>query len=189
MRLVGLLFDDTFGLAVWQPAFLFAVPAAVAMISHSRRWAAALLGPAGVGWLVATFAALTMRGWWFPGRQVVVVVPLLALPVLWWLGRLATRGCSRTTKVAIGAAAFAGFLGVGSYAMLVVESWRGARTWVSDFWETANPAVRLLRAALPDLRHAGPGEVLACVVAVLVSTAAVLLTARMSRLAAAGPGC
>ena len=41
------------------------------------RWAA-LAGPLAAGWLVATFVALTMQGWWFGGRQVVVVLPLAA---------------------------------------------------------------------------------------------------------------
>ena len=86
-RLLGLLVDRGFGLAAWQPAWLLAVPAA-------GRPGQAPPAPAGppwplplaAGWLVATFVALTMHGWWFAGRQVVVVLPLAALAVAWWAG-------------------------------------------------------------------------------------------------------
>jgi len=43
------------------------------------------------GWLVATFAANTMHGWWWPGRQTVVVLPLALLSVLCWLARTGPR--------------------------------------------------------------------------------------------------
>ena len=36
-----------------------------------------VLAPVAVQLLVATFLSITMRGWWFPGRMLVVVLPLL----------------------------------------------------------------------------------------------------------------
>jgi hypothetical protein len=86
-RLVGLLVDRGFGLAAWQPAWLLAVPAVAALARRRPAGWAALAGPLAAGWLVATFVALTMQGWWFGGRQVVVVLPLAALAVAWWAGR------------------------------------------------------------------------------------------------------
>jgi NADPH-dependent 2,4-dienoyl-CoA reductase/sulfur reductase-like enzyme len=41
-------------------------------------------------WATATWVALTMHGWWWPGRQVVVVVPCVVLAVAWWAGRVRT---------------------------------------------------------------------------------------------------
>jgi hypothetical protein len=85
-RLLGLATDRTFGVAAWQPAWLLAVPA-LATLARRRPpgWAAVTL-PLAAGWLVATFVALTMHGWWSPGRQVVVVLPLAVLAVAWWAG-------------------------------------------------------------------------------------------------------
>jgi hypothetical protein len=85
-RLLGLATDRTFGVAAWQPAWLLAVPA-LATLARRRPpgWAAVAL-PLAAGWLVATFVALTMHGWWSPGRQVVVVLPLAVLAVAWWAG-------------------------------------------------------------------------------------------------------
>jgi hypothetical protein len=85
-RLLGLATDRSFGVAAWQPAWLLAVPA-LATLARRRPpgWAAVTL-PLAAGWLVATFVALTMHGWWSPGRQVVVVLPLAVLAVAWWAG-------------------------------------------------------------------------------------------------------
>jgi hypothetical protein len=85
-RLLGLMTDRSFGVAAWQPAWLLAVPA-LATLARRRPpgWAAVTL-PLAAGWLVATFVALTMHGWWSPGRQVVVVLPLAVLAVAWWAG-------------------------------------------------------------------------------------------------------
>ena len=50
-------------------------------------WWPALVLPLAAGWLTATFVALTMHGWWWPGRQTVVVLPFAVLAVAWWAGR------------------------------------------------------------------------------------------------------
>jgi hypothetical protein len=82
-RLLGLLVDRGFGLAAWQPAWLLAVPALAVLVRRRPAGWAALARPLAAGWLVATFVALTMHGWWFAGRQVVVVLPLAVLTVAW----------------------------------------------------------------------------------------------------------
>ena len=51
------------------------------------------------GWATATFVALTMHGWWFPGRQVIVVLPLVAAAIASW--------ASRRSRVLVGRSAWA----------------------------------------------------------------------------------
>jgi hypothetical protein len=140
-RLLGLLVDRTFGLAVWQPAWLLVVPALAWLAARrERRWLV-VAAPLAVGWLVATFLALTMQGWWWPGRQVVVVLPLAVLAIAGWA---AGSGRRLRAVVALGA------LGVLTHMWFVVEAYWGGLTWVVDFFETTNPWVRVWRHALPD---------------------------------------
>jgi hypothetical protein len=169
-RLLGLVTDRTFGLAAWQPAWLLAVPALAAMARRRPPGWAAVAAPLAAGWLVATFVALTMHGWWFPGRQVVVVLPLAVLAVAWWAApprppaaapaRPATAGpghpaagLSRPTVGGRGrvvAVAVAGAVGVVAYAWLVVDGLAGRITWAVDFFRTGDPAYRAWRLVLPD---------------------------------------
>jgi hypothetical protein len=157
VRLVGLLVDRGFGLTAWQPAWLLAVPALAALARRRPAGWAALAAPALTGWLVATFVALTMHGWWWPGRQVVVVLPCVALAVAWWAGAAATR--LRAVVLAGAAAArlrvvlLAGAVGLLAYGWILVEGWRGERTWAVDFFDTANPVYRAWRLVLPDYRQ------------------------------------
>jgi hypothetical protein len=140
-RLVGLLVDRGFGLAAWQPAWLLAVPAVAALARRRPAGWAAVALPLAAGWLVATFVALTMHGWWFAGRQVVVVLPLAALAVAWWTGP------DRRRRLLLGVAGAAGVLAFG---WLVAEGAAGRVTWAVDFAATANPLYRAWRLALPD---------------------------------------
>ena len=140
-RLLGLLVDRGFGLAAWQPAWLLAVPAVAALARRRPPGWGALALPLAAGWLVATFVALTMQGWWFAGRQVVVVLPLAALAVAWWTGR------DRRRRLLL---AVAGGFGVVAFGWLVAEGAAGRVTWAVDFAATANPLYRAWRLALPD---------------------------------------
>jgi hypothetical protein len=79
-RLLALLVDRDYGLVAWQPAWLLALPAVGAAIRRRDP----LLVVAAAGWLTATFVALTMHGFWWPGRQVVVVLPVLVLLIARW---------------------------------------------------------------------------------------------------------
>lgn len=141
-RLIGLLVDRGFGIGAWQPAF-FLVPAVAAWAVARRRpefnIAAGLLA---AGWLVATFVALTMHGWWFPGRQLVVVLPMAVILLAAWVDdgpRWRT-----TTAVVLGA------LGTIAFGFLVVEGLGERLTWVVDFGATSNPAYQALAQILPD---------------------------------------
>ncbi|MGH8920591.1 MAG: hypothetical protein ACRD0H_20045, partial [Actinomycetes bacterium] len=122
-RLVGLLVDRDFGLGAWQPAWLLVVPAVAALAVRPPRGAAALALPLLAGWLVATFLAFTMHGWWWPGRQTVVVLPLALLVVLCWLAR-----SGPALRVA---AAVLGLVGMTTYAALLVDGWSGKIVWVN----------------------------------------------------------
>jgi hypothetical protein len=148
-RLSGLLLDRGFGLAAWTPGYLLAVPA-LGVLARRRPpgwWALAL--PLAAGWATATWVALTMHGWWWPGRQVVVVVPCLVLAVAWWAGRV------RAVRPLLAAA---GAVGVLSWGWLVVEVLDGRRRLIIDFESTANPLYGAWRTLLPDYRHPGTGD-------------------------------
>ena len=81
VRLLGLLVDRGYGLAAWQPAWLLLIPA-IGFALARRRTFGPLLPPLAAGWLTATFVALTMHGHWWPGRQLVVVLPLALILIL-----------------------------------------------------------------------------------------------------------
>ncbi|MCX7622011.1 MAG: hypothetical protein N2037_14360, partial [Acidimicrobiales bacterium] len=85
LRLVGLAVDRGFGLVAWAPAFVLGAAAVGGLLRQRPPGWIALVLPLAAGWLNATFVALTMHGWWWPGRQVVVVVPLLVAAVAWFV--------------------------------------------------------------------------------------------------------
>jgi hypothetical protein len=140
-RLVGLLVERSFGVAAWQPAWLLAVPAIAAVARARPRGWAVLLPVLGVGWAVASLVALTMAGWWVPGRQIVVVLPAAVLCCAWWADRV-----RRVLPLLAGL----GLVGVGSWLWLALETATGPRTLVFDFFDTANPLYQAWRLALPD---------------------------------------
>ncbi|MGH2773256.1 MAG: hypothetical protein ACRDIU_09000, partial [Actinomycetota bacterium] len=78
-RLAGLLIDRRFGLVPWQPAWVLAPAALVALIRRRADDWQALILPLAAGWLFAVFAAVTMHGWWWPGRHALVVLPLAVI--------------------------------------------------------------------------------------------------------------
>jgi hypothetical protein len=124
-RLAALLLDRDYGLLAWQPLWLLVLPAVGAVLAVRRPGLAgsALLLPALAGWLVATFLALTMNGHWFPGRQVVVVLPLLLVLVLCFVD-------ASPLAVRVGAALL-GAVGVVALVALLVQGHAGDISWVS----------------------------------------------------------
>ena len=143
-RLVGLLVDRGFGLAAWAPVYLAAVPAFGALARRRPEHWQALAVPLAAGWASATWIALTMHGWWWPGRQVVVVLPCVVLATAWWAG-------SRS-RVVVGAIAGLGALGVVFWGWLVREVREEHLRLIIDFEATRNPLYRTWRLVLPDLR-------------------------------------
>jgi hypothetical protein len=136
-----LLVDRNFGLVAWQPAWFLVVPAAVALIrARPPRWST-LASPLAVGWLSATFLALTMHGWWWPGRQLVVVLPCAAVCIAWW---------ADSNRARLGALVVLGVLGAVTLAWILADGLNRRITWVVDFYDTTNPLYRAWRHILPD---------------------------------------
>lgn len=153
IRLLGLLVDRDFGLVAWAPVFLLAVPAVAWLARRGDRIfeaqpRAVLLAPLAAGYATATWVALTMHGWWWPGRQTVVVLPLAVLAIAAFVD-----GHRRLVQVT----AIAGLLGALSWLWLTVEATHGSVTLIVDFFDTSNPWIRAWRVLLPDERADGFG--------------------------------
>lgn len=144
VRLVGLLMDRDFGLVAWQPAWLLVVPALAALLRGRTPDRAVLAVPSLAGVGTATFLALTMHGYWWPGRQLVVVLPLALLVILRWLAAV-----GRPVRIA---ALVLGLAGVANYAGLLVSGYARDITWVFGFEKAMAPAYWLLAPVLPDYR-------------------------------------
>ncbi|MPZ74883.1 MAG: hypothetical protein GEU74_17010, partial [Nitriliruptorales bacterium] len=132
-RLLGLLIDREFGLGAWQPAWLLAVPAVVALARRRPRHWLILVALATVGWFTAAFVAPTMHGWWFPGRQTVVILPPAVLTLC-----VAAAGAPWLRRGVL----MLGALGVWSYAWLAVATSSGDVTWIVDFTTVGDPWYR-----------------------------------------------
>lgn len=155
-RLVGLLVDRGFGLAAWAPVYLAAVPALGALARRRPPQWSALALPLAAGWANATWIALTMHGWWWPGRQTVVVLPCIVLATAWWVGTLAPGphpGRSGTQSRVVGVIAGLGAVGVVAWGWVVAEALTGHRRLIIDFEATRDPLYRAWRRVLPDLRQ------------------------------------
>ena len=146
VRLLGLLVDRHFGLVAWAPAYLLAVPAFAALLRRRQPSTLVLLAPFAAGYATATWVALTMHGWWWPGRQTVVVLPLAVLAVV--------RFVDRRPRL-LAATAVAGAVGALAWLWLVVETTFGRITLIVDFDRTSDPWMRAWRMLLPDHRADG----------------------------------
>jgi hypothetical protein len=182
-RLVGLIVDRGFGLAAWAPVYLAAIPAFGALARRRPPFWSALALPLAAGWATATWIALTMHGWWWPGRQTVVVLPCVVLATAWWVGALthasgfaalgntgADRGGrsallrlapapphpqDRAAARTVAVIAGLGALGIVLWGWLVVEVLQLRLRLIVDFEATGNPLYRVWRPVLPDLRQPG----------------------------------
>ncbi len=148
-RIVGLFADRSFGLAAWQPAYLLAIPAFAALSRLRPRGWDALSLPFAVGLLNASFVALTMHGWWFPGRQVIVVLPAAVIAVAWWSARVRVAHWVLTSIAVVGASIF---------AWLVAQALLGDLRLVVSLEELSHPLWRAWRLALPDYRAFTPAD-------------------------------
>jgi hypothetical protein len=158
-RLIDLLVDSRYGLVSWQPAWLLLVPAIV------TRWRTVLGLPLAAGWLVATYPALTMHGYWWPGRQLVVVLPLALLLVLGWLTN--SPSWLKAVASALGAA------GVFTYGCLLRDE---NLTWVRGFFAVDAPVHQLLVPLLADYGDAFTNPVTTSNVVWLVLLAGLAIT-------------
>lgn len=140
-RLVGLLVDREFGLAAWMPAYLV-LPGAMAVLARVRppRWWA-IGATVAVGYGVAAWVALTMHGWWWPGRQLVVILPAAVAVIA-----LAVERIAALRWVVLGS----WIVGALGWIWLAIEASTGRRTLIVDFAETSNPWYQAWSALLPN---------------------------------------
>lgn len=158
-RFLGLLVDRGFGLIAWAPAFVLTVPALAAMAKRKEPGLVLLGSVLAAGWAVATWVALTMHGWWWPGRQVVVVLPVVVVALATFVDRRPAL-----FRILMGLSVLAAI----NWFWLVVEASTGRKTLIVDFTETTSPLYRTWSLLLPD--HRSP-ETLDVVLTVLWAVA------------------
>jgi len=94
-RIWGLFLDRRFGIGRWAPLLLAAAPALALLIIRTWELRLVLILIA-IQLLIATFVAITMMGWWFPGRTMLTVLPLFVIPLTLLIGR-----CSSAMKMVV----------------------------------------------------------------------------------------
>lgn len=94
---LGLLFDQEYGIFLFAPVLLLAFIGFAGMLRDpsQRRMAIVLVIPS----LLLLALAGTLNPWWsksaMPGQQLVLLLPLLAVPIAWLYGRLPRESVSR----------------------------------------------------------------------------------------------
>ena len=86
-RLWGLFVDRRFGIGRWAPILLVVVPGLALLTVGNGRYRL-IFGLIAIQLLLATFLAITMMGWWFAGRTLLVVFPLLVVPLVLMASRM-----------------------------------------------------------------------------------------------------
>ena len=119
-----------------------------------------------------------MHGWWWPGRQLVVVLPAAVVAVAALVARFPALRWPCLAGCAVG---------VFNWLWLVVEASTGRRTLIVDFEETANPVYRAWSVLLPDHRNFDGTAAALTVVWVGALAAAAVWAAVRSRLPADSP--
>ncbi|RLT40701.1 MAG: hypothetical protein DWI58_10340 [Chloroflexi bacterium] len=171
-RITGLWVDAEFGVGRWAPVLLPAVPALALLRRRDQRWDTASLVFALVVTqvLIATFIAITMRGWWFPGRTLLTVLPLLVWPLVELGRRMRAPG-----------RAFLGALGAYSALVTLALARAGAAGEVRvavDPFALSSALFRAPAALFPDYTAWTPHTVVAHVA---WSAAAIVVAALLVR--------
>jgi hypothetical protein len=142
-RLAGLFADVNFGLVRWAPVLFVAVAALPLLLRGSTgRIVLTLIG---AQLALAVFVAITMMGWWFPGRTMMTVLPFLA----WPLAEVLTRA-SRWGRVGIAALAAWSLAITGA---LVAASQAGEVVIAVDPFLMRSPLFSSVAALFPDYRE------------------------------------
>lgn len=168
-RVIGLLVDEAFGLAAWAPAYVALIPAVAVLVQRRVSPAVPLLALLATGWFMATWVALTMHGWWWPGRQLVVVLPLAVVAV---------AALAEASRAWFGFVVVAAGLSAASWAWVVVEASTDRLTLIVDFFDTTNPWYRVWSRFLPDHMDPGPGDLLLTLLWVFVLGGLTVVTVR-----------
>ncbi len=145
-RLLGLLIDRYFGIAAWAPAFLLMPAGLYAVVRHGRERrgdALVLVAAIGTGWAVATWVALTMHGWWWSGRQIVPILPLVVVAISVLVDHV---------RSLLWPTALLGLVGLFNWTWMAVEASTDRRALIVDHEETANPIFQAWKELLPDHR-------------------------------------
>lgn len=139
-RLWGLLIDRRFGIGRWGPLLLAAIPgmALLAAAGSAHRLA---LGLILLQLVIATFVAITMTGWWFPGRTLLTVLPLFVLPIVLMVVRVPLWG-----RIGI---ALMGVLTVATTSGLALSGRAGDVTIAIDPFDMAYPPFQGLAGLFP----------------------------------------
>jgi hypothetical protein len=150
-RLWGLFIDRRFGIGRWAPILLPLLPS-LPLLLHRGGLGVTVCGLIVAQLLMGTFVAITMMGWWFPGRTLVAVLPLFALVLTELVVRL-------PRPVRLGVAA----LGVWSVlitASLVQSVRTDEVTLAVDPFGMHAPIFRFARELFPDYRAWGGQTIL-----------------------------
>jgi hypothetical protein len=165
-RVFGLFIDRRFGLGHWAPLFLLVLPA-LPLVAGNR--AIGRSGQGGIGRVVvilvglqvgiATFMAITMMGFWFPGRTLVAVLPLFAL-VLTVLASRLVEGQGRALPLRVHYIASVALLVLGVWSVVntvgLVISARGSEVVLAvDPFLMSFESFRLIAPLFPDYRAWG----------------------------------
>jgi hypothetical protein len=149
-RIWGLFVDRRFGIARWAPFLVLVVPGVV-MLAYGRWRERTVAVVIATQIAIATFVAITMMGWWFPGRTMMTVFPLLPLPILAvirsggrWAGRLAAA-------LAVWTVAITASLAVGGHGGEVVVA--------VDPFELGALPFRAFAGLFPSYVSWGPGTI------------------------------
>ena len=165
-RLWGLFIDQRFGIGRWTPLLLLVLPALPLLFSRGRVGATVAALIAGQ-LLIGTFAAITMMGWWFPGRTLMAVLPLFALVLTALFTRLALSG--RLAMGGLGAAS------LGTTALLTRSVNRGEVTLAVDPFDMPSALFQVSAHLFPNYT-AWTVETVALTAAWLTAGTALLLT-------------
>lgn len=168
-RLLGLLVDQRFGIGRWAPVLLVAVPALV-LLWRRGGLARLVLALVFAQFLIATFVAITMMGWWFPGRTLMTVLPLLALPLSLLVARLpgwGRLGAGLLAAYSLAITASLALAGQGREIVIAV-----------DPFDLESPLFRLPSIMFPNYTYWDLGTWVLTLVWFLVISAAALLIYR-----------
>lgn len=142
-RLAGLWIDGEFGLIRWAPFLLLALPALPWLFRQTNGDKLALAAVLAGQIMVAAFLSITMRGWWFPGRMLIVVLPVLAVLVAVTLARLSTA------RWGYAITALLGLYGLGITLALIAETAAERVVLIVDPFAMDWPPFRLIAGFFP----------------------------------------